>query len=64
MREEAKQTRNFTSFNSVNFPEHKANYTAGCKKLFAHVMVSGITHKSWYLHRAEGFAFSQQLARK
>ncbi len=31
-------TRNFTSFNSVNFPEHKSNYcTAGCKKLFAHV---------------------------
>ncbi len=25
-------TGNFTSFNSVNIPEHKANYTAGCKK--------------------------------
>ena len=50
IREEAKQarnthrytfsTRNFTSFNSVNFPEHKANYTAGCKKLFAHVIMT------------------------
>ncbi len=39
MREEAKiarnihlyafSKRNFTSYNSINFPEHKANYTAG-----------------------------------
>ncbi len=27
------------------------------------VMVEGVTHKSWYLHGAESFAFSQQLAR-
>ena len=34
-------TQNFTSFNSVNFPEHKANYTiTGCKKLFAHVIMT------------------------
>ena len=33
-------TRNLTSFNSVNFPEQKANYTAGCKKLFAHVIMT------------------------
>ena len=33
-------TRNFTSFNSVNFPEHKSNYTTGCKKLFAHVIMT------------------------
>ncbi len=41
IREEAKQARNthlytfqmrsFTSFNSVYFPEHKANYIAGCR---------------------------------
>ncbi len=31
--------RNFTSFNSVNFPEHKSNYTADCKKLIAHVIM-------------------------
>jgi len=24
---------------SVNFPEHKANYTAGCKKLFSQVIM-------------------------
>ncbi len=33
-------TQNFTSFNSINFPEHKSNYTAGCKKLFAHVIMT------------------------
>ena len=42
IREEAKLARNthpYTfstgnsiSFNSVNFPEHNANYTAGCKE--------------------------------
>ena len=56
-------TRNFTSFNSVNFPEHKSNYTAGCKKLFAHVTLGGVAHKSWYLRGVESFAFSQRLAR-
>ena len=30
-------TRNFTSF---NFPEHKSNYTAGYKKLFAHAITT------------------------
>ncbi len=50
IREKAKQARNthrytfsmqnFTPFNSINFPEYKANYTAGCKKLFAHVIVT------------------------
>ena len=50
IREEAKQvrnthqytfsTRNFTSFNFVNFAEHKTNYIAGCKKLFAHVIMT------------------------
>ena len=49
IREEAKLARNthwyafsmpnFTSFNSVNLPEHKSNYTASCKKLFAHVIM-------------------------
>ncbi len=24
----------------VNFPEHKANYTAGCKELFAQVIMT------------------------
>ncbi len=48
IREEAKQARNthwytfskrnFTSLNFVNFSEHKANYTTGCKKFFAHVI--------------------------
>ncbi len=33
-------TRNFPSFNSVNFPENKANYTVGCMKLFAHVIMT------------------------
>ncbi len=28
------------SLPSVNFPEHKANYTAGCKKLCAHVIMT------------------------
>ncbi len=32
--------RNFTSFNAINFPEHKSNYTAGCKKLFAYVIMT------------------------
>ena len=32
--------RNFTSFNSFNFPEHKANYTIGCNKLFTHVIMT------------------------
>ncbi len=32
--------RKFISFNSVNFPEHKANYTPGCKKLFAYVIMT------------------------
>ena len=32
--------RNFTSFNSVYFLEHKANYTTGCKKLFAHMIMT------------------------
>ncbi len=32
--------RNFYSFNSVNFPEYKMNYTADCKKLFAHVIMT------------------------
>ena len=31
--------RSFTYFNSVNFPEHKANYTAWLQKLFAHVIM-------------------------
>ncbi len=49
IREEAKQARNthrytfsmrnFTSSNSINFPEHKVNYTTGCKKLFAYVIM-------------------------
>ncbi len=60
---EAKQARNthwytfsmqsFTSFNSINFPEHKANYTVGCKKIICShdydVTLGGVTHKSWYL---------------
>ena len=25
--------QNFTSFNFVNFPEHKANYATGCSKV-------------------------------
>ena len=33
------QSGNFTSFNSTNFPEHKADYTTGCKKLLAHIMI-------------------------
>ncbi len=33
-------TRNFTSFNSINFPELKSNYTAGYKKLFAHMIMT------------------------
>ncbi len=49
-------TRNFTSFNSANFPEHKSNYTAGCKKLFAHVIMI----KAGTYCGAESFAFSQQ----
>ncbi len=32
--------QNFTSLNSINLPEHKANYTVGCKKLFAHVIMT------------------------
>ena len=50
IREEAKLARsthryafstwNFTSFNSINFPEYKSNYTAGCKKLFAHMIMT------------------------
>ncbi len=32
--------QNFTSFNSGNFPEHKSNYTAGCNKLFAHMIMT------------------------
>ncbi len=32
--------RNFTSFNSINIPEHEANYAAGCKKLFARVIIT------------------------
>ncbi len=40
---------------SVNFPEHKANYTAGCKKSSDYdVMLGGITQLipmwSWTLH--------------
>ncbi len=31
---------NFPSFNSVNFAEHKANYIAGSKKLFAHMIMT------------------------
>ncbi len=50
VREEAKQARNthrytsslrnFTSFNSVNSPEHKSNYIEGSKKLFANVVMT------------------------
>ncbi len=50
IREEAKLARNthwytfsmlnFPSFNSVNFAEHKANYIAGSKKLFAHMIMT------------------------
>ena len=47
------ESETWTSFNYVNFPEHKANYTVG-----------DVTHKSWYLRGAESFMFSQQLARK
>ena len=34
------QSKYFTSFNSVNFPGNKANYSAGCKKLYAHVIMT------------------------
>ncbi len=47
IREEAKLARNthryafsMPNFNSVNFPEHKLNHTASCKKLFAHVIMT------------------------
>ncbi len=48
---EAKLARNTHCYNfqretsllstlSVNFPEHKANYTKGCKKLYAHMIMT------------------------
>ncbi len=61
-------TGNFTSFNSVNFPEHRANYIHhGLQEIICShdydVMLGDFTHKSWYLHGAESFTFSQPLAR-
>ncbi len=68
IREEAKPARNTHRYMYIfnaklhffqllfNFPEHNANYTMDCKKLFAHVIMTwGITHKlvptqSWKLH--------------
>ncbi len=50
IREKAKQARNshrytfstrsFTSLNSFNFPEDKAKYKMGCKKLFPYVIMT------------------------
>ena len=36
IRKEAKLARNTHRY----IPEHKSNYTAGCKKLFAHVIMT------------------------
>ncbi len=58
IREEAKQARdthrytlltwNFTSLNSVNLPEHKANYTARLQEIICSrdydVTLGGVTH--------------------
>ncbi len=59
--------QNFNSFNSVNFPEHKSNYTNGCKKLFGHVIMTwccgALPIKAGTYCGAESFAFSQQFAR-
>ncbi len=74
IREEAKLARNTSHFQretslpstpSVNFPEYKANYTTGCKKVFAPVIMTrcqgALTTKAG-TNRAESFTFSQQLA--
>ncbi len=59
-------TRNFTSLNSINFPEHIANYIAArnsCSRDYD-MMLGGVSCKSWYhLRGFESFAFSQRLAR-
>ncbi len=65
--------RNFTSFNSVNFPgvtlrslSIKLSTPLAAEIICSRdydVTLGGVAHKSWYLRRVESFAFSQQIAR-
>ncbi len=60
--------RNFTSFNSVNFPEHKASELHRwlqeiiCSSDYDVTPGALPTKAGTYTDRAESFAFSQQLA--
>ncbi len=66
-------TRNFTSFNSVNFPgvmlrslSIKLNTPLAAEIICScdyDVTLGGVAHKSWYLRGVESFAFSQLIAR-
>ncbi len=66
-------TRNFTSFNSVNFPgvtlrslNIKLSTPLAAEIICSRdydVMLGGVAHKSWYLCGVESFAFSQRIAR-
>ncbi len=67
-------TRNFTSFNSVNFPgvtlrslSIKLSTPLAAEIICSRdydVTLGGAAHKSWYLRRVESFAFSQRIAQK
>ncbi len=52
-------TRNFTSFNFVNFPEHSKLHR-WLQEIICSDARGGVTHKSWYLRRTESIPFSQQ----
>ncbi len=65
--------RNFTSFNSVNFPgvtlrslSIKLSTPLAAEIICSRdydVMLGGVAHKSWYLRGVESFVFSQRIAR-